>query len=98
MQKQSYREDIAALSFSELITEIERNKRDLEHRWTKSKRFGAGVRNTSKLEHRQVLLYDRLVNIVLGNGWEDSLELVEYMMRWSESKRKEYEELKNKTS
>ncbi len=98
MVKSIYKEEINNLSFEDLISEVERNKRDLARRWVSGSTYGAGVRNTSKLEHRQVLCQDRLINKLLGPKWESNLDLVNYMIRWAESRRKEFEYLKNKIS
>ncbi|MGH7849017.1 MAG: hypothetical protein ACREOP_01835 [Thermodesulfobacteriota bacterium] len=98
MPKRNLKDEIDELPFEDLILGIERNKRDIASRWIKGKLYGAGARNAPKLEHKQVRMYDRLVDELLGPGWEEELEFVEYIARWIAKKKVEYLELKHKIS
>ncbi|HEC64990.1 MAG TPA: hypothetical protein ENI23_06845 [bacterium] len=98
MVKSIYQEEINAISIEDLICEVGRNRRDLENRWTKGRTYGGGVRITSKLEHRQVLCQDRLLDELLGPGWEQEPDFIEFVFRWIKRKRKDYKDLQDEIS
>lgn len=96
MPKETFTEQIEKLELGDLIASIARTRGDLTSRWTNGKLYGASVRNTSILEHRQVLCYDRLLDELLGPGWEEDLDFIEYISRWIQKKKEEYWALQNK--
>lgn len=96
MTKASIKDEVSTYSLETVLEKIDFNRRELEERWRKGWRFGGAHKITSIMEHEQVLLYDRLMELVLGRKWEENLELVKVIMRTAARQKKSFKLLDDK--
>lgn len=95
-QKASIKDEVSTLGLEDVLNRIDFNKRELFERWRKGWRFGGAHKITSIMEHEQVLLYDRLMDLILGPDWQENVGLVKHIMNTASRQKASFKELDEK--